>query len=116
MNKHLQNAFDKYGESAFSFEPLIICEKNKEILTLYENAVLSIYQPDRLYNKRPNGADSSLGMRHTPETRAKMSAAGRGKTKSPEHRAKIAASQKGKKKRPETIARWVATRRARGSY
>ena len=47
------------------------------------------------------GNVTMLGRKHSPETRAKMSAAHKGKQKSPEHVAKVAASHKGKKRSDE---------------
>ncbi len=54
--------------------------------------------------------------RASDETRAKQSAAHKGRVKSPEHLANLAASQKGKKLSPEAIAKRTATRRANGNY
>lgn len=50
-----------------------------------------------------------MGRRHSPETRAKMSAARMGWNPSPETRAKIAAAQRGRKLSPETRARMSAS-------
>lgn len=49
----------------------------------------------------------------SPEHRAKLSAAFRGKTKSPEHRAKLSASHRGKTKSPETRAKISASNRGK---
>lgn len=53
------------------------------------------------------------GYKHTPETRAKMSAAQRGRTFSSEHRAKISAGLRGRKLSPESIAKMAAANRGR---
>ena len=62
-----------------------------------------------------NGGDGTSGCIHSPETRAKMSAAHKGKknhnygkTLSPETRAKISAATKGKTRSPETRAKMSA--------
>jgi hypothetical protein len=47
---------------------------------------------------------ANKGRKATPETRAKISAAHKGKKRTAEHRAKISAAQKGKKHTPETRA------------
>jgi hypothetical protein len=61
---------------------------------------------------------SPLGFKHSPETRAKLSAAQKGKTHSPEARAKISAASKGRRHKgyprsPETRARMSAAAKAR---
>jgi plasmid stability protein len=62
-----------------------------------------------------NGGDGASGCIHSPETKAKMSAAHKGKknhnygkTLSPETRAKISAATKGKTRSPETRAKMSA--------
>lgn len=54
-----------------------------------------------------------LGKKHSPETRAKMTAARRGKKHSAETKAKIAASHRGKKHSPETRAKMAASHRGK---
>jgi len=49
-NEMLQRAFAKYGEKAFSFEILLVCQRTKETLSMYEQAVLDSYAADELYN------------------------------------------------------------------
>ena len=73
-NWHLQAAFSKYGESAFVFSVLEHTEVSQ--LILREQYHLDTLSP--AYNILPI-AGSRLGRRHTPEARAKMSAAKRGK-------------------------------------
>lgn len=64
----LQHAWDKYGETAFVFEKLLIC--TPEMLTYYEQRALDALKP--AYNILPV-ARSSLGFRHSTETRATLS-------------------------------------------
>lgn len=59
---------------------------------------------------RPTGCSCS------DETRARISAAGKGVSKSLEHRAKIAASERGKKQTPETKAKLSEKRRGETPY
>lgn len=91
-NRHLQNAFNLYGKDAFKFWPQLICEKHE--LIRYEQFFIDWLGPE--YNICPK-AGSNLGMMHTAEARAKMSAVGIGKhPMSDAHKAKIVASRKGK--------------------
>ena len=69
-NKHLQNAWDKYGEESFEFSILLVCEENQ--LNTYEQYYifeLMTYDDRVGYNKN-YGGDSG---RPTEETRKKMS-------------------------------------------
>jgi len=55
-----------------------------------------------ILHNRTGGGDGVSGLIHTPEHRAKLSAAHKGKTLSPEHKAKISAGKKGIHRSPET--------------
>lgn len=94
-NKRLQRAFVKYGENAVSFEVLLVCEPSS--LLLYEQAVLDAYADRPLYNVHRQCVATPLGTRRSLEARAKMSSAHLGVPLSPEHRAKIGAAFKGRK-------------------
>jgi len=98
QNQHLQRAFDKYGEDAFSFEVLehIVAEN----LILCEQYYLDTLSPE--YNLLLK-AGSPLGYRHTEESRRNMSEGqmGResfwkGKHLSIEHRRKLSEANKGR--------------------
>lgn len=99
----LQNAWNKYGEENFIFKPLLICAPSAVLM--YEQRALDVYRPS--YNTCPTAGNSS-GVKHTEATRARMSAANKGKKLSPEHIAKISAGNKGKKISAETKARQSA--------
>ena len=60
-NKHLQNSFNKHGESNFIFEYLVYCEEKE--LTRYEQGILD-YKPLN-YNKREI-VDSNKGNKLYP--------------------------------------------------
>lgn len=64
----LQKAFKKYGLHNFSLQILEYCDKS--LLTEREQYYLSTLKPE--YNLSPT-ADSSLGVKHSEETRKKMS-------------------------------------------
>lgn len=107
-NRHLQNAWDKYGESAFKFSVLLPCAADDCVR--YEQIYIDKRNSsDREfgYNLSPT-AGSCLGVIHTTETRARMSNAHKGRKKSPEHAAKVAESNRGRKRSAETKAKLSA--------
>ena len=74
----------KYGYSNFSLEILEYCEPS--IVVLREQHFLDLLKP--AYNILKVAA-SSLGLKHSPETKAKISRRLRGRTLTAEHVAKI---------------------------
>src|SRR5882762_9754540 len=68
-NSNLQRAYRKYGEAAFRFEILLICEISN--LTVYEQAVVNSYMPGTLYNLCLECVSSVLGIKRSEETKAK---------------------------------------------
>lgn len=73
-NPHLQNAWNKYGEDKFGFEPILFCEKDE--LERYEIALIKLYKTqDRKYgyNVTPGGMricgkdHHMFGKKQTPE-------------------------------------------------
>jgi group I intron endonuclease len=94
-NQHLQNAWNKYGECAFSFRVVERCEK--AVITAAEQRWMDFHQP--AYNKAP-AAGSRAGVPSSPETRAKISAAHKGRQKSAEHQAAITLALRGRKMPP----------------
>lgn len=79
-NLHLQRAILKYGLAVFTFKVIEQCDKS--LLFSREQHWLNwlFDLPENLrYNFSPT-ADSPLGVKHTPETRAKISAAKVGNT------------------------------------
>ena len=71
-SKHLQAAFNKYGEDAFSFAVLeTVADVTRDALLGCEQKWMDILRP--AYNKRLV-ADSNLGLTHTDEHRAAQSA------------------------------------------
>ena len=105
-SKYLQNAWNLYGEDAFEFDVILRCAPDRCIV--HEQGAVDFLKP--AYNMRLT-VGSFLGMKHSPETLAKMSAAQKGRTFSPdtivkmrdaainrppEHYAAISAAKKGK--------------------
>ena len=71
-NGHLQNAFNKYGEDAFCYSVLeLVFDKSN--LIEREQVWIDGYEFDELYNIA-RIAGSSLGTKHSEETRKKISA------------------------------------------
>lgn len=78
-NKYLSNAWNKYGESVFEFNIIGMCPKEK--LIAIEQHMLDSLGP--AYNVCPK-AGTSLGRRHTAESRHRMSVARTGRKLSAE--------------------------------
>ena len=98
-SEHLQSAWNKYGEQSFTFEVLEEVS-NQEHLLAYEQVYLDYYKSyeiDRGYNIC-KVAGSSLGIKHSEETRKKMSES-KNKPEAIEHMRKI---KTGKKASEET--------------
>lgn len=85
--RHLQAAWNKYGEKAFIFEPLITCTKS--MLIHYEQQFLDQWSPE--YNSSPT-AGNTVGVACSPEKKAKLRKAHTGKVLSPDHKAKVVAA------------------------
>lgn len=116
----LQNSWAKHGAEAFSFEILEIVEDITSLI-LREQYWIDLYgsaNPDKGFNLNPMAA-SSLGKKRTPETIAKIQASRKNYVVSDETRAKMSASGKGKKKPPFTPAHCAAisaAKKGRGGW
>ncbi len=117
-NPHLQNAWNKYGESAFTFSVLEKCDDAK--LIEREQHYLNEWLPfkDRGFNIAKDAKSPTTGRQLSAETRAKISASNTGKKHSeetlkklrgrkltPEQSAKLSALRKGRKHTPEWNAK-----------
>lgn len=82
-NPHLQRAFDKYGESSFSYDFEVICEDASDLDSL-EEAYLSgraKFDATPVYYNISNTAHVPMrGCKHTQVTRDKISTTKRGET------------------------------------
>jgi group I intron endonuclease len=102
-NRHLQFAWNKYGEQSFVFNVILYCSPRN--LLFYEQRALDVY--NTLYNLAPT-AGSQLGVHFSDEGKANISKAKKGKSitkpppRSDEHRAAISKALKGKKLSEET--------------
>lgn len=108
-NAPMQRAFAKYGEMAFSFDPVIICAAEKETLRMYEQIVLDFHMvehgPDGMLNIMRECVASPIGVKRRLETRERISAAHKGRKKTPEQVAKMSERQKGFRHSEETKRR-----------
>jgi group I intron endonuclease len=115
-NKHLQNAWNKYGSKCFSFSIVECCDASK--LIEREQFYINTLKPEyniakdaqrfgaglKLSEKRKKEIGQSkvgnqywLGRHHTAETKEKISKAHKGKSLSDEHKKKIGNRSKGNK-------------------
>lgn len=114
-NTYLQRAWNKYGESGFTFKVHLRCDKDKLISNeqIIIDASIKRLGRNNVYNiceiagstlgRKPTVetlkkmSESSKGRRHTEEARMKMSKAKKGKKLSLEHRSRLSESHKGYK-------------------
>lgn len=106
---HLQHAWNKYGRDAFIFEVRLTCPK--EDLLGYEQMLLD--EIAGLYNSTKT-AGSSLGVKHSAETRARMSEAAKKRSADPAWRARHSARLK--KHFENTAARALASEKAKKRF
>jgi len=104
----LQRAFDKYGEAQLVFSVIEHCAVAR--LIEREQYHLDCAAPRSLYNARKQ-ADSNLGLRQSPETRAKLSAAHTGKEHTQAHKDNVARAKRAQT--PETRAKISAALKGR---
>lgn len=127
-NPHLQRAWNKYGESAFTFEVLeLVMPWSLLDREQYWLDKLKPYQRKVGYNIGIKAIGGMVGRKHTPEALTKMSSqqkgkkqksetiekrriSNTGKKRSPEFRARLSAANKGKKHSPEALAKMSAAK------
>lgn len=90
-NGRLQNAWNKYGEEAFEFSIIETCFIFALIFREqhYMDALKPFYNIAKV-------AGSALGVKHTDETRAKMSAIMKGRVMTEEHKRNLSIAGKGR--------------------
>lgn len=76
-NRHLQNAYNKYGKKNFEFKVILYAEPNE--LTKYEQGFIDKHKPEELYNICLECVNSPLGVKASDETRRKLSIVHTGK-------------------------------------
>jgi group I intron endonuclease len=91
INKHLQRAWNKYGEDIFEFWIIEEYPKDEELLKLMEIyfiAYYNAYRDDGGYNLT-RGGEGTFGKSPSEETRKKIGDAGRGRHRSEEEKKRI---------------------------
>ena len=110
----LHRALNKYGVYAFTFEVLMICpELSLDNMEAYWAEQFGSYFTDKNddafvpggYNMIECGGFNRRGLKHAPETIAKLIKANTGRKRTAETKALISARLKGRKKTPEEIER-----------
>lgn len=127
-NKHLQNAWNKYGPDAFVFVLVQIVGEDEDLLAA-ENVWLQEHVgKDYCYNIAESATAFGLGksgdknpmwgrtFTHTDEAKAKIAAASRGREVSAETRAKRSAALKGREIPLEQRVRISKTLSGEGNY
>ena len=113
VNPYLQSAWDKYGADAFEFEVLVAMEPSiaQQELDDLEQDYVDFFRP--AYNLQRECTTTVRGLRWklSGETRARQSAAQKGRTVSSEARANNARAQMGHRHTTETRAKMSATRK-----
>jgi group I intron endonuclease len=111
-SRHLQRAWNKYGEGAFAF--VVVRFYPRDDLIAEEQRWIDEMEATGQYgyNSAPT-AGSVLGVKHTPEARAKIAAVQRGRKHTPEHIAKRVAGYRGRIKTPEERAKISASLRGK---
>jgi len=101
-SKHLQNAYNKYGEASFAFHVYAVCAK--ESLIALEQDLMDMFRPE--YNSVLT-AGNTLGRKHSAETKSKIAEKAIGRKCSPRsasYRLAISRAHKGKPKASWHIA------------
>lgn len=92
-SQYLQNSYNKYGEEAFIFRVLEYIEDKNFLIDIEDIWIKKYKSLGVLYNIREK-ASSNLGLKHSDETKKKISLAKR--NMSDETKKKMSNSQKGK--------------------
>ena len=90
-NLRLQRAYSKYGDKAFDWEIVQFVDDKTQLIDC-EQFWMNFFAPK--YNGRPI-ANSPLGTKASPETRAKMSASAKKRGFTEEHKQNISKAKKG---------------------
>jgi group I intron endonuclease len=109
-NRHLQAAWNKYGESSFVFEILERC--SPELVEMVEQWWIDSLKAtsENGYNLSPT-AGSTLGVKHSDQARQNMSVAHIGKSPSAEQRERMIASLRARGATPEFRAKMTVVNR-----
>ena len=90
-NSHLQSAWNKYGEQAFEFSILLLCDVAHKLY--FEQGFIDLFKP--AYNIAKDAKAPMKGMQFSDEHKHNMSEAQKGKHLSEEHKRNISEANKG---------------------
>ena len=107
-NNHLQNAFNKHGESMLLFSVL---EESELDLIPIEQKWIESFDFGMLYNIATVASASFTGKSHSPKTKKMLSDMRNGKPRSKQTKEKIAKSLTGTVKSADSISKQIDTRR-----
>jgi group I intron endonuclease len=113
--RHLQCAFNKYGENNFKFEVIEYIKDKDKLLEIEQYWIdyFKSYDNKNGYNSRQI-AESNLHTKRSEEFCKKNSEIRKGKKMSEETKEKIRIYQKGRKKSKETLEKMSLARRGEG--
>ncbi len=94
-NRHLQRSWDKHGADAFSFSVLEVVDEIPELIPCEQKWLDLHMGVGEVYNICMT-AGSTLGMKHSEESKRLISIAHKGRVASPETLAKMSAAQTGR--------------------
>jgi len=96
-NPHLQSAWNKYGKTAFTFEVAELIPKEELLKIEQQYLDLAKRLSQLYYNISFNAQSFHSGLKHSNETKAKLSAKGIKQFNNPEFKAKMIAVNLGNK-------------------
>ena len=119
-NTHLQNSYNKHGKGAFEYKIIEVIPQgdmtDQEFLAyMNEREIVLISEHDTLENgyNKTEGGGGTMGHDVSEVTKAKISAANKGKKLTDEHKAKLSAARRGRKLSPEQKAKISKANRCR---
>lgn len=125
-NRHLQAAWQKYGEQAFVFVVVQEALETEDLLVIENSWLKGHVGNGYCYNIGTDATASSLGkngplsptwgLRHTEESRAKISAASKARVQSDEEKTKRRATMRGKPQPAVVRAKISATLMGEGNF
>ncbi|MAF25372.1 hypothetical protein CL634_07335 [bacterium] len=100
-NKHLQQAWNKYGEDNFIISTISLLEESE--LVPSEQRLIDSYIFKELYNLKPKADRLMTGFRHSENTKRKMSLSRKNYKHSEDTKRKISIAHIGRKRSKEEI-------------
>jgi group I intron endonuclease len=108
-NAHLQSAFNKYGESLFSWKVMMVCNSEQEAKENEQWFLRKMWEFDCLFNlSKSSDGGGYKGRIVSDETKLRMSAAAKRTFSNPEARRRLSESRKGFKMSDEQKAKLSA--------